>query len=713
MNLTRSLPAVLIPLSVALAGTNVTVAQPLGSPLLTVDNVQLSWTAVPEATAYDVLRGDLATLRQTSGDFTASTRLCLDDDLAATSIPYAGIPEPGQAFWFLVRAVNATQAGSYNSGGAGQVGSRDAEIEASLQACLAPTVPHAPININGNAAFTAANGVVGGSGTAADPYLIGGWNIVCPSVPNIAGVNVFNTTLPFLIRNVKSQSCHYGFQVSSVHNGRIERSRASSVVHGVRLTSVQDFSIEGFGVSLQTGSGIDVLGSSNVLVAHNRVENGFVGINLDNSFLVSVHHNEILANEVQGREAGGGANAWVAGYPDGGNYWTDYQGVDHCGGISQDDCVSGPDGYGDTPYGLTPDSADYYPKMVADFAEGDVVPPTVAVTSPASGAVFSTLPVVISGTAADAGSGVRRVELSFNGGPWRIASGTTSWSLSSTPDSGTNAIQVRSLDHAGNVSAESSLSITYNGAIWEVDLVTDKATYTQGETVAIDYRITNRAAIPVTLHFRTTCQSFFSVQNSFGVTVFDLGAEAECFTMLTQRTWAPNETVTFHFTWDQRGSSGLQVNPGSYDIRGYLVSDEDVPDGVKTIAIVSPSPWGVVVDTTQASYAPGQAVPITLRVTNNTAQAMTLNFPSTCESFFDVENSAGTRIVDHGGHLGCFFVFIERTWQPGETVVYNFSWDQLNDFGQQVPFPANYVIRGYMDSVESVPDAERTISVSP
>src|SRR2546425_10691876 len=37
--------------------------------------------------------------------------------------------------------------------------------------------PHAPILIQGNAGFTAANGGGGGRGTTEDPYLIAGWGI--------------------------------------------------------------------------------------------------------------------------------------------------------------------------------------------------------------------------------------------------------------------------------------------------------------------------------------------------------------------------------------------------------------------------------------------------------------------------------------------------------------------------------------------------------
>ena len=40
----------------------------------------------------------------------------------------------------------------------------------------AALTPHAPILIDGNANFTAGNGVVSGNGTAVDPYVITGWD---------------------------------------------------------------------------------------------------------------------------------------------------------------------------------------------------------------------------------------------------------------------------------------------------------------------------------------------------------------------------------------------------------------------------------------------------------------------------------------------------------------------------------------------------------
>ena len=56
---------------------------------------------------------------------------------------------------------------------------------------------------------------------------------------------------------------------------------------------------------------------------------------------------------------------------------------------------------------------------------------------------------------------------------------------------------------------------------------------------------------------------------------------------------------------------------------------------------------------------------------------------------------------------------IERRGQPGETVTYTFTWTQVDDAGSQVPWPADYQIRGFMDSYEPVPEGLRTITIAP
>lgn len=95
----------------------------------------LAWAPLPEATAYDVVEGDLATLSRTGGDFAEATERCLRDDVTADSIPAPDAPVTGGGTWYLVRAINAIGPGSYDGGGHHQEGLRDAEIGASGNAC--------------------------------------------------------------------------------------------------------------------------------------------------------------------------------------------------------------------------------------------------------------------------------------------------------------------------------------------------------------------------------------------------------------------------------------------------------------------------------------------------------------------------------------------------------------------------------------------------
>lgn len=103
---------------------------------LSVTAATLSWSSLIVASVYDVVAGDLATLRATGGDFTAATQSCLADDQVGTSLAYTGQPAtPGEGFWFLVRGVAGATALSFDSFAAGQAGSRDAGIAASPGAC--------------------------------------------------------------------------------------------------------------------------------------------------------------------------------------------------------------------------------------------------------------------------------------------------------------------------------------------------------------------------------------------------------------------------------------------------------------------------------------------------------------------------------------------------------------------------------------------------
>jgi hypothetical protein len=112
---------------------------PSGSPGVTLDksgsDVLLTWDLVPAATGSDIVRGDIACLQSSGGDFTACTGICLDNNRTTTSMLDSATPPSGQGYWYSVRGQNCGGNGTYDSRGVSQVGLRDAEIAGSGDDC--------------------------------------------------------------------------------------------------------------------------------------------------------------------------------------------------------------------------------------------------------------------------------------------------------------------------------------------------------------------------------------------------------------------------------------------------------------------------------------------------------------------------------------------------------------------------------------------------
>src|SRR5262249_61282808 len=97
-------------------------------------DVLLSSTALGGASWYDLVRGGLASLRASGGDFTTTTPGCFAEKVLAVTYTFAGpAPVPGDGFWFLVRGANCKGHGTYNDGT--EAAPRDAGIAASGNDC--------------------------------------------------------------------------------------------------------------------------------------------------------------------------------------------------------------------------------------------------------------------------------------------------------------------------------------------------------------------------------------------------------------------------------------------------------------------------------------------------------------------------------------------------------------------------------------------------
>ena len=106
-------------------------------------------------------------------------------------------------------------------------------------------------------------------------------------------------------------------------------------------------------------NGLIIAYTNNSLISGNNVTNNRWGLSVQFSFFNTIYHNNFInEDEAFVYEQ---PNNWDDGYPSGGNYWSDYSGVDLYSGFYQN--VTGSDGIGDTPYIIYSSNQDRYPLM--------------------------------------------------------------------------------------------------------------------------------------------------------------------------------------------------------------------------------------------------------------------------------------------------------------------------------------------------------------
>jgi len=119
----------------------------------------------------------------------------------------------------------------------------------------------------------------------------------------------------------------------------------------------------------RNGIGIVLADEINTIVRDNNIARNGLGVDVVVCSNCRIYHNNIINNDRQAVSQILGpkeVNIWDNGYPSGGNYWSDYTGVDVVKGKNQD--KKGSDGIGDTPYAIEVDmnifpQQDRYPLM--------------------------------------------------------------------------------------------------------------------------------------------------------------------------------------------------------------------------------------------------------------------------------------------------------------------------------------------------------------
>jgi len=191
-----------------------------------------------------------------------------------------------------------------------------------------------------------------------------------------------------IISNNTITQCNYGIYFErTAYSPQIVNNTISSNGYGISLP-VNSYSAafynnkvveNNYGISIRPFAGY----ASDTIISENVITNNRIGIELwssDSGTIIGnyianntdygvdvnyctnneIYHNNFINNGIQAHSwAHNSQNFWDDGYPSGGNYWSDYVGVDVKKGSGQN--LHGSDGLGDTPYIIDANNTDRFP----------------------------------------------------------------------------------------------------------------------------------------------------------------------------------------------------------------------------------------------------------------------------------------------------------------------------------------------------------------
>ena len=190
------------------------------------------------------------------------------------------------------------------------------------------------------------------------------------------GIQLLETSDTRVISNNIANN-YFGIWLWYSSNNVISENNIMNNTDGILLSHSLSNIISGNNITGNTLDGIMLAYSSNNTVRGNNIANNKHGIWLAHSSNNVIYHNNFVNNSQHVRidcyDVCPPTNVWDDGYPSGGNYWSDYTGVDSYSGPYQNE--TGSDGIGDTPYVIDENNIDRYPLMNPWTQESEMATP--------------------------------------------------------------------------------------------------------------------------------------------------------------------------------------------------------------------------------------------------------------------------------------------------------------------------------------------------
>lgn len=261
---------------------------------------------------------------------------------------------------------------------------------------------------------------------------------------NVQGIVLAGTTGSTIMQNSITGN-DYGIMLFAASSNIVMGNSITNNNRGIQLSMFST------GNSISTNNITDNIGgmflynsTQNTISGNTITNNDKYGIGFSASAYNLIRGNYFIDNNIQVYDARtddstvtASVNTWYVSYPAGGNYWSDYMGIDVKTGSDQDE--NGSDGIGDTPHVINVNNKDKYPRML----EGSSL--VVYITSPEN-TTYNVNSVTLTYTVSETDS---VIGYSLDGQANIIISGSTT--LSDLTD-GSHKLTVFAKDTEGNES---------------------------------------------------------------------------------------------------------------------------------------------------------------------------------------------------------------------------------------------------------------------
>ena len=179
---------------------------------------------------------------------------------------------------------------------------------------------------------------------------------------------IHNNTCGISLDNTNYTSISINLVVNNTVGLQLASAAFSEIAENNLVSNNQGAVLEGLLSHNNTLRSNEILANQIGIKLHLAINNSVIDNNIANNAefgvqILDADYNGIQGNDFIGNGVQAYSNATTSrfdnGYPAGGNYWSDYGGVDVFTGAYQN--VTGSDGIGDAPYSFQRDSSDYFP----------------------------------------------------------------------------------------------------------------------------------------------------------------------------------------------------------------------------------------------------------------------------------------------------------------------------------------------------------------